>query len=92
MAAQYARDNATALHETLGRGVDAPDLYLAHFLGATGAGLLLGAAKDEPDKAAASLMPAAAKANPSVFYTRRRQSAQRRRRGQAGARRAFPPR
>lgn len=69
MAAQYARDNAAALHESLGRGVDAPDLYLAHFLGATGAGLLLAADKDDPDKAAASLMPAAAKANRSVFYT-----------------------
>ena len=68
MAAQYARDNAASLHETLGRGVDAPDLYLAHFLGATGAGLLLGADKDDPDKAAASLMPAAAKANRSVFF------------------------
>ena len=68
MAAQYARDNAALLHETLGRGVDAPDLYLAHFLGATGAGLLLGADKTDPDKAAASLMPAAAKANRSVFF------------------------
>ena len=68
MAAQYARDNAASLHETLGRGVDAPDLYLAHFLGATGADLLLGADKTDPDKAAAGLMPAAAKANRSVFY------------------------
>lgn len=69
MAAGYARDNAAALHESLGRGVDAPDLYLAHFLGATGASLLLAADKDDPDKAAASLMPAAAKANRAVFYT-----------------------
>lgn len=69
MAAGYARDNAAALHENLGRGVDAPDLYLAHFLGATGASLLLAADKDDPDKAAASLMPVAAKANRSVFYT-----------------------
>lgn len=69
MAAEYARDNAAALHETLGRGVDAPDLYLAHFLGATGAGLLLAADKDDPDKTAASLMPAAAKANRGVFFT-----------------------
>ncbi len=68
MAAQYARDNAASLHETLGRGVDGPDLYLAHFLGATGAGLLLGADKDNPDKPAADFMPAAAKANRSVFF------------------------
>ena len=69
MAAEYARDNATNLHETLGRGVDAPDLYLAHFLGAAGAGQLLNAASSEPKTSAASILPAAAKANQSVFYT-----------------------
>lgn len=68
MAAQYARDNAASLHEALGRGVDGPDLYLAHFLGATGAGLLLGADKTDPDRPAANLMSAAAEANRSVFY------------------------
>lgn len=69
MAAEYARDNATTLHETLGRGVDAPDLYLAHFLGASGAGQLINAASSDPKTSAASILPAAAKANPSVFYT-----------------------
>lgn len=69
MAAEYARDNATSLHETLGRGVDAPDLYLAHFLGASGAGQLLSTASSEPSTSAASILPAAAKANQSAFYT-----------------------
>ena len=69
MAAEYARDNATSLHDALGRSVDASDLYLAHFLGATGAGQLLSAASATPGASAAGLLPAAAKANPSVFFT-----------------------
>ncbi len=69
MAAEYARDNATSLEGTLGRGADAADLYLAHFLGPTGAGQLLQAADAEPAAAAAGLLPAAAKANATVFYT-----------------------
>ena len=59
MAAHYARDNASALEGVLGRAPDASDLYLAHFLGPAGAGLLLGTAADKPATAAAALMPAA---------------------------------
>ena len=69
MAAEYARGNGASLQEALGRDVDAPDLYLAHFLGPSGATALLTAAADTPTRPAASLMPAAAKANASVFYT-----------------------
>src|SRR4051794_3733139 len=43
MAAEYARDNSAALENTLGRAPDAAELYLAHFLGASGASSLLGA-------------------------------------------------
>lgn len=68
MAAAYARDNAATLEHTLGRGVDATDLYLAHFLGPTGASQVLNAAAAKPDTAAAGLLPAAAKANANVFY------------------------
>jgi hypothetical protein len=69
MAAEYARDNAAALKDTLGREPDAADLYLAHFLGASGAGALLNAAATTPNKDASDLVPAAAKANPAVFTT-----------------------
>lgn len=68
MAAEYARDNATSLQGALGREVDAPDLYLAHFLGASGASDLLAAAESKPSSSAAALLPAAAKANTSIFY------------------------
>ena len=64
MAAEYARDNSGALEGALGRTPDAAELYLAHFLGASGATTLLGA----PTGANAStLLPAAAKANAAVF-------------------------
>ena len=69
MAAEFARDSAASLQEQLGRAADAPDLYLAHFLGASGASQLLNTAQDHPTKSAASVLPAAAKANMSVFYT-----------------------
>lgn len=69
MAAAYAQDNAATLEDALGRLPDAPDLYLAHFLGASGAATLLNAAAEAPDTAAADLLPAAAKANRAIFYT-----------------------
>ncbi|MBD25954.1 MAG: hypothetical protein CMG46_13290 [Candidatus Marinimicrobia bacterium] len=69
MAAEYALTNAHSLRRTLGHEPDSADLYLAHFLGATGASRLLTAAIDSPETSAASLLPAAAKANTSVFYT-----------------------
>lgn len=69
MAAAYAQDNAASLEKELGRIPDAADLYLAHFLGASGAGAILNGAKDSPEASAASVLPAAAKANRSIFYT-----------------------
>jgi hypothetical protein len=67
-AAAYARDNAAVLSAETGRSPDAPDLYLAHFLGAKGASTMLNAALDAPNVYAAHIMPAAARANPAVFY------------------------
>ena len=47
---------------------EAVDLYLAHFLGAKGAGDFLNAMQTDPDQAAAPLFPAAAAANRNIFY------------------------
>jgi hypothetical protein len=69
MAAAYAQNNAATLENQLGRVPDSADLYLAHFLGASGASTLLNAATDTPRVAAETLLPAAAKANRSIFYT-----------------------
>ncbi|MEI6419163.1 MAG: lytic transglycosylase domain-containing protein [Sphingomonadales bacterium] len=68
MAAELGEDNRAALTSRLGRPVDGTDLYLAHFLGAAGAARFLQGMARAPDMAAASLLPAAAAANHSVFY------------------------
>ena len=68
MAAAFAGDNERTLERRLGRSVGATDLYLAHFLGPAGAVRFLRARDAAPDAAAASaVLPAAARANASVF-------------------------
>ncbi len=68
MAGEFAADNGAALAGKLGRAMGATDLYMAHFLGAGGAGKFLAALQSSPGVAAASLFPAAAAANRGVFY------------------------
>ena len=68
MAGELARDNAAALQAKLGRAVGTADLYMAHFLGAGGAGQFLAALAETPGRAAAEVVPAAAAANRSIFY------------------------
>lgn len=65
LAAELARKNKAALEGSLGRAVDAAELYAAHFLGPTGARALLGADKSA---SAAALLPSAAAANRHVFF------------------------
>ncbi len=68
MAAEFTKDNRTSLESTLGRKVDNSELYMAHFLGASGAGKFLSKLEDAPASAASQLLPKAALANQSVFY------------------------
>jgi hypothetical protein len=68
MAAQLASDNQTALTGVLGRTPDASELYLAHFLGADGAGKFLTGLASNPDQSAAALLPRAAVSNRNVFF------------------------
>ncbi len=68
MAAELARDNAQHLRGQLGREPDHAELYLAHFLGASGASQFLGALRDTPQAAAAALFPKPAEANSAIFY------------------------
>ena len=70
MAAEFASDNRTYLENRLGRPAEAVDLYLAHFLGAGGAARFLRAHDANPNAAAASVLPAAARANRGVFFNR----------------------
>jgi len=68
MAAELASDNRDFLRGVLGREPDAPELYMAHFLGADGAGRFLTELAANPAQSAAALLPEAAGANKAVFY------------------------
>ncbi|ACI99033.1 hypothetical protein [Rhodospirillum centenum] len=68
LAGELANDNRRSLEADLDRPVDNTDLYLAHFLGAGGAGKFLSAMEKDPSQPAAKLLPEAARANRSVFY------------------------
>jgi hypothetical protein len=70
MAAEHAADNKAYLEQRLGRSAQPADLYLAHFLGVGGAAKFLQAHDQSPNATAASLFPAAARANRSIFYDR----------------------
>lgn len=70
MAAEHASDNKDALSARLDRDVTGTDLYMAHFLGLGGAKKFLSAMDANADRSAASLFPAAARANRGVFYER----------------------
>ncbi|WP_341895998.1 transglycosylase SLT domain-containing protein [Ferrovibrio terrae] len=69
MAAEYARSNQQILSREFGVDVKKVDLYLGHFLGATGATKFLTGLKDNPAQSAAALLPDAAATNQGVFYT-----------------------
>ena len=69
MAAELANDNRAVLRPVLGREPDAAELYLAHFLGAGGATRFLAALTADPGQSAAALLPDAAAANRTIFYS-----------------------
>ena len=68
MAAELASDNKAALTGALGREPDAPELYLAHFLGVQGASQFLAALSADPAQSAASVVPGAAATNRPIFF------------------------
>ena len=68
MAAEHAADNKSALEGSIGRDATGTDLYMAHFLGLGGARKFLKSMAANPERDGASLFPAAARANRSVFY------------------------
>lgn len=70
LAGDLANDNRASLQATLGRDPDNAELYLAHFLGADGAGRFLTGLASNPDASAADLLPTAAAANRNIFFSR----------------------
>jgi len=67
MAGAFTNSNASSLTSRLGRAPTEGELYIAHFLGAGGAGKLINAASAS-NPPAATLFPSAASANRSIFY------------------------
>lgn len=68
MAAGLAEDNRAHLTPILGRQPDHAELYLAHFLGAGGAGRFLSEMQADPSQSAAALFARPAAANRAIFY------------------------
>ena len=68
MAGAFANSNAKVLTERLGRKPNDGELYMAHFLGASGAARFIRAAEARPNATAANYVPRAAAANSSIFY------------------------
>lgn len=70
MAAAFAADNRAYLSNRLDRPTESVDLYMAHFLGPSGAGRFLEAHAANPDAAAAPAFGREARANRSIFFDR----------------------
>jgi hypothetical protein len=68
MAGELDKQNMNALQSDVGGNIGPTELYLAHFLGASGASDFLNKLKTQPNASAANILPQAADANPSVFY------------------------
>ncbi len=70
MAAEYAVSNRGQLEQKAKGPVGSTDLYLAHFLGPSGAARFLGGMREDSQQPAEDLFPEAAASNPGVFYDR----------------------
>ncbi|MTI19377.1 lytic transglycosylase domain-containing protein [Rhodobacteraceae bacterium RKSG542] len=68
LAGALTNSNSRILSTELGREPSQGELYLAHFLGASGSMRLLGAVANTPDLEAASIFPSQAAANKSIFF------------------------
>ncbi|HEY6258404.1 MAG TPA: lytic transglycosylase domain-containing protein [Xanthobacteraceae bacterium] len=70
MAGVLTQKNAAALTRHIGRAPTEGELYIAHFLGAGGAGKLIDLVGSDPGTSAATVFPLAAHANRPIFYDR----------------------
>lgn len=68
MAAVFAQSNSFKLTGKIGRRPTDGELYMAHFMGAGGAGKLISNAENNPNASGAALFPNAAAANRPIFY------------------------
>jgi hypothetical protein len=68
MACALNKVNSESLRKNVGGMIGPTELYLAHFLGAGGASVFLKSMRANPNAKAADILPAAAEANPPVFF------------------------
>jgi len=68
LAGALTRNNAALVSSSIGRQPSNGELYIAHFLGADGAGKLINGASKNPRRSAAAMFPHAAAANHTIFY------------------------
>ncbi len=68
MAGALTRKNSAVLQDYLGRPPSDGELYIAHFLGASGAKRLIGLAQSSPDADASAVFSKQARANKPIFY------------------------
>lgn len=71
LAAEFAAENKRYLDQHAGGEIGSTELYLAHFLGASGAAGFINAYRENPLATAADIFPKAARANYNVFYDRK---------------------
>ncbi len=70
MAGAFTKQNAATLKSKIGRDATDGELYMAHFLGATGASKLINAAANDPATKSTDLFPRAARSNNSIFVNK----------------------
>ena len=68
MAGVLTRSNSFKLTGLIGRRPTDSELYMAHFMGVSGAAKLITTAEDNPQASGAQMFPNAAAANHSIFY------------------------
>jgi soluble lytic murein transglycosylase-like protein len=68
MAGVLTRSNSFKLTGLIGRRPTDNELYMAHFMGVSGAAKLITNAEDNPQASGAQMFPNAAAANHSIFY------------------------
>jgi Transglycosylase SLT domain len=68
MAGVLTQSNSFKLTGLIGRRPSDSELYMAHFMGVSGAGKLITNAEDNPQGSGARMFPNAAAANRSIFY------------------------
>lgn len=70
MAGVLTQSNSFKLTGMIGRRPSDGELYIAHFIGVSGAARLITSAAENPRASAPALFPGAAAANQSIFYDR----------------------